>query len=221
MRLPLATNLESRDGDLSQDARIKNGYIDTEENTPNVLKRPGISLVQTTGDGSIPNDIFVLDDVAYVWRESDPAGNPTVSRIYTQTTEFADYEFDLSVIAPEYVGPAPASSAGAGMELSNGTDIQVNAGVAMVDDGTTQLAVLALAFVSLDQITTYGRVTTSIPFEDYSAFIEVKLEDGTFNLYADSVLKLSLPNTFSIFISPSLDSDTTGTASVTNLQFTP
>jgi hypothetical protein len=221
MRLPLATNLESRDGDLTQDARIKNGYIDTEEKTPNVHKRPGISLVQTTGDGSIPNDIFVLDDVAYVWRESDPPGTPTVTRVFAQSSEFADYEFDLDVTAPVYVGPVPNVAGGWGSELSTGTDIKVLAIVAMSDDGITQLSTLGLSFVSLDDLTTYGSVSTNIPFADFSAFMEVKLEDGFYNLYVNSVLQLSIENTFGAFITPTLDSFTTGSASVTNLQFTP
>jgi hypothetical protein len=217
MRLPLATNLESRDGDLNQDARIKNGYIDTEEKTPNVHKRPGISLVQTTGDGSIPNDIFVLDDVAYVWRESDPPGTPVVSVVNLTPSGFEDFQFDLSVLTQ----PAPSASSGAGMQLSSGSDIRCRAGAVLADNSMFQIAQIVMFFESLDGGVTYDSASSSIGYADVNAFIEVKLEAGNFNMYANSVLVLTLPNTFLSFVSTSLASDTSGSASVFNLQFTP
>jgi hypothetical protein len=217
MRLPLATNLESRDGDLSQDARIKNGYIDTEENTPNVLKRPGINLVQTTGDGSIPNDIFVLDDVAYVWRESDPAGNPTVSQVFTGVTQFADYEFDIDVPEPGL----NSSNTAIADEVSSGTDVMVRFGVIIANFGGLIIGTAALTVRSADGNTQYAASTPINGISSFSGHIEVKLESNVFNAYQDSVLIMSVENPGPIFISPTLQEIEEGAGSITNLQFIP
>lgn len=216
MRLPLPTNLESRDGDLTQDAKIKNGYIDTEENSPNVVKRAGVTLIQTTGDGSIPNDIFVLDDVAYVWRESSPAGNPTVSRVYASATGFSDFEFDATAVAE----PVEGRSIAAGIQLSNGTDIQMAAGVdSDKAPGVDGVSIFQMTFANIAGTVIYGSASVSRPFTDFSGHIEVKKEGGYFNMYVDGVATLSIENTFIPFTSPTLDSTEFGTATVTNLQF--
>lgn len=43
MRLPLATDIESRDGTLSKDAKLVNAIVDTREHAAYVMKRPGLA----------------------------------------------------------------------------------------------------------------------------------------------------------------------------------
>ena len=45
MRIPLATTIESRDGTLTRDAKVKNGIVETrgEDVSPIVRKRPGLT----------------------------------------------------------------------------------------------------------------------------------------------------------------------------------
>jgi hypothetical protein len=216
MRIPLPTNLESRDGDLAQDAKIKNGYIDTEENAPNVVKRAGISLFQTTGDGSPPNDIFVLDDVAYVWRESDPSGNPTITQIYIGPNQFADYEFDMDVPTP---GLGLTNQANAD-EVSGGSDVMVRFSVLIVNSGGIVIGFAALTVRSADGSDEYA-AATPVSVTSFNGHVEVKLEDDAYNVYQDSVLIASVDNPGPGFASPSLQDAQVGSGSVTNLQFIP
>jgi hypothetical protein len=217
MRLPLPTNLESRDGDLTQDAKIKNGYIDTEENAPNVVKRAGLELVTTTGDGSIPNDIFVFEDVAYVWRESSPAGSPTLSQIVFPSLGFRNYGADIFVEAPLSDGGSYADIT----EISGDGVIACRCAITLTKTGMLELAFIGIFLETPDGGVVYGSDTTSITFADFNAAVEVKLEAGNYNVYVNSVLSLALADSFSSFTTPSLDSDTSGTASVNNLQFLP
>lgn len=219
MRLPLPTNLESRDGDLTQDAKIKNGYIDTEENAPNVVKRAGLELVTTTGDGSIPNDIFVFEDVAYVWRESDPPGAPTLSPVVPPVNEFADFEFDVDVPSATEGGLPNIAS---GLELSLSADIRCSYGVSsQFNSGESLVVTRNLALASYDGSTVYESAQDTATPGDYSHHIEIKLEAGFFNAYEDSALILSVPNSVQIFLSPTLDSIEFQSGTITNLQFIP
>jgi hypothetical protein len=53
MRLPLATDLVSRDGTVDQDAIIKNAYVELSGDQSAVFKRPGVNTasVDVTGAG--------------------------------------------------------------------------------------------------------------------------------------------------------------------------
>jgi adhesin HecA-like repeat protein len=216
MRIPLPTNLESRDGDLAQDAKIKNGYIDTEETAPNVVKRAGLNLLQITGDGSIPNDIFVLDDVAYVWRESDPSGNPTVTQIYTGANQFADYEFDMDVPTPSL----GLSNGAFGDEVSGGSDVRVRFSVLIVNSGGIIIGFGALTVRSADGSISYAE-SNPIPVSSFSGHVEIKLEDDSYNAYQDSVLIASVENPGPGFSSPTLVEIEVADGTVNNLQFIP
>ncbi len=48
-RLPLAFDLESRDGDISHDQVIKNAVVETDGDSSAVVKRPGASSIGTLG----------------------------------------------------------------------------------------------------------------------------------------------------------------------------
>ena len=65
MRIPLATNLESRDGLLDKDAKVLNGVIETrgENVAPIVRKRPGLSNLGTvhSGTGQLLTDFYGLN----------------------------------------------------------------------------------------------------------------------------------------------------------------
>ena len=50
MRIPLASNLESRDGTLDQDALVKNGIIERKGDGISVRKRPGVANLGATID---------------------------------------------------------------------------------------------------------------------------------------------------------------------------
>lgn len=49
LRIPLAADLESRDGDISRDQLLKNGVIETDGDVTAAVKRPGASSIGTLG----------------------------------------------------------------------------------------------------------------------------------------------------------------------------
>ena len=49
LRIPLAADLESRDGEITRDQIIKNGVVETDGDATAAVKRPGASSLGTLG----------------------------------------------------------------------------------------------------------------------------------------------------------------------------
>jgi len=49
LRIPLAADLETRDGDISRDQIIKNGVVESDGESTAAVKRPGASSLGTLG----------------------------------------------------------------------------------------------------------------------------------------------------------------------------
>lgn len=68
MRLPLATSLATRDGNLTKDARLLNAFVESQgrrkEDKATVFKRPGLTSRYTLGTGqggaTIGQGLFIL-----------------------------------------------------------------------------------------------------------------------------------------------------------------
>lgn len=69
MKINLATDVKSRDGDTGQDARLVNAYTDVTRGIPFVVKRPSLeaALELPTGTGAFST----LGQALYVWQEVD------------------------------------------------------------------------------------------------------------------------------------------------------
>jgi hypothetical protein len=212
MRIPLPANLESRDGDVSQDARLKNCYIDTDENAPVVVKRAGLRLIQTTGDGEIPQGFFYYDGNAYAWFESAPPGNPEITVITGVEDEFRDFSYNLTI---NFGGDPDGDYAAVGSEVSA-------SGAAIIS---------GYAFASVDGVivgSTFGLAMSIVETQAYvlddilpngTYLIEVKKEGSDFNLYKDGVIYLSLPVDGVAFTDVFLESEDAPQVEVSDLQF--
>ena len=53
MRIPLATDISTRDGSLDKDAKIKNGFVDAGE----VVRRPSVTTATATYSGTAQGGI--------------------------------------------------------------------------------------------------------------------------------------------------------------------
>lgn len=62
MRLPLPTDLATRDGTCTKDAKIVNGFVDGE----NVFKRPAVNSALATVTGQAQGMIYNTDSLVYV-----------------------------------------------------------------------------------------------------------------------------------------------------------
>jgi hypothetical protein len=62
MRIPLPTDLSSRDGTTAKDARQLNAFIDGE----NVVKRPAVNSVLATSTGQAQGGIVNVNSLVYV-----------------------------------------------------------------------------------------------------------------------------------------------------------
>ena len=65
MRLPLASDLISRDGTLDQDAKLKNAYAEVEGDQSAAFKRPAVSTALATASGTAQGGI-ANNSLAYV-----------------------------------------------------------------------------------------------------------------------------------------------------------
>lgn len=65
MRLPLSVPLESRDGTLAKDAKLKNSIVENIEGVLMVIKRPGISLNSRIVENGTAQGVFSLNGVPY------------------------------------------------------------------------------------------------------------------------------------------------------------
>ena len=78
MRIPIATDLVSRDGTTAKDARLRNAFVETEGKDSAVFKRPGMSaaFATTTGQaqGGIANNSLVYMVNADVVHSYNSAG---------------------------------------------------------------------------------------------------------------------------------------------------
>jgi hypothetical protein len=211
MRLTLANALQSRDGTLTKDARIKNGYIDSEERTPNVIKRPGISLVQTTGDGSIPNDIFVLDDVAYVWRESDPPGSPVITRIRSED-EFRDFQVEFEVF-----NSLGATSSVTELNFATTTFVAIT----LRSEGSWAPCSNITQWENDDPISSVSGLEGSGYVGLGLHTVALKLESGYYNLYLDGMKILSAEALVTVIPNPTLiiGNNQPSRAAFTNAEF--
>ena len=74
MRLPLASDLISRDGTTAKDARVQNGIIEVDGDSSNILRRPGTSNISTLGSGTAQslnrNNTAVIGDSLVVFGSS-------------------------------------------------------------------------------------------------------------------------------------------------------
>lgn len=52
VRIPLPVQFKTRQGDVTKDARIKNGYVEIQGETGRVRKRPGVVFDRDLGDGT-------------------------------------------------------------------------------------------------------------------------------------------------------------------------
>lgn len=109
MRIHLANTLESRDGTLAKDARLKNAVVEVIEGQPTVVKRPGVGNGTTvvSGGGVAGQGLFgfggkaysIIDDTLYsyvVATEQGSSGggtsiisttNPFVTPVSTSRTQ--------------------------------------------------------------------------------------------------------------------------------------
>ena len=62
MRIQLLTDLNTRDGTLTKDAKILNGFVDGEA----VYKRPSVNSVLATATGQAQGAIFNVNSLVYV-----------------------------------------------------------------------------------------------------------------------------------------------------------
>jgi len=65
MRLPLATDLSSRDGSVDQDAKTLNCFIEGGEESV-VIKRPAVNSVLATASGQAQGSIYNVNSLVYV-----------------------------------------------------------------------------------------------------------------------------------------------------------
>lgn len=61
MRLPLTTDLSTRDGTLTKDAKLVNSFVDGE----NVFKRPSVNSVLATATGQAQGAIYNTNSLVY------------------------------------------------------------------------------------------------------------------------------------------------------------
>lgn len=62
MRLPLPTDLNTRDGTLTKDAKLMNAFVDGE----NVFKRASVNSVLATATGQAQGAVYSSNLLAYV-----------------------------------------------------------------------------------------------------------------------------------------------------------
>ena len=51
MRIPLATELVSRDGTVDQDAQLKNCFVEGDQTESAIFRRPGVGTADATASG--------------------------------------------------------------------------------------------------------------------------------------------------------------------------
>jgi len=62
MRIPVSTDLSTRDGSVAKDARLVNSFVDGQD----VYKRPAINSVLATATGQAQGGIMNVDNLLYV-----------------------------------------------------------------------------------------------------------------------------------------------------------
>jgi hypothetical protein len=62
MRLPIATDLITRDGTLTKDANILNGFVEAGQA---VFKRPSVNSVLATATGQAQGGIYNINSLGY------------------------------------------------------------------------------------------------------------------------------------------------------------
>lgn len=62
MRIPLQTDLITRDGTVDQDSKLMNAFVDGE----NVFKRPAVNSALATASGTAQGAIFNVNSLVYV-----------------------------------------------------------------------------------------------------------------------------------------------------------
>lgn len=67
LRLPLAASLESRDGTLARDARMKNALAEVIEGDVWAIKRPGVAnATDVAGGAAVGQGMVALNGKAYI-----------------------------------------------------------------------------------------------------------------------------------------------------------
>ena len=90
MRLPLISELDSRDGESNKDSRLTNTLVESEEGGPIAQVRPGLETLATgTGNG---NGLVCLDKSlvsVFGTTLADTAGLSAISTVVTGDYDFA------------------------------------------------------------------------------------------------------------------------------------
>ena len=95
MRIPLAVNLESRDGTLDQDALVKNGIIERVGETFRLRKRPGLTSLGATTATDTTQGIFWWPPVNRILMvKNDTIYSSPVSSFSTTSTSAAGWSGD-------------------------------------------------------------------------------------------------------------------------------